>query len=108
MAKQRKKSSKKATPPALLPDSATAPDSVATATVEPCSWTTEDETCFLDALFEIKAEAGDGMSFKMTSFNAVALLVDKGRVKGGVKTGKACQNKWTTVRLWCSLSLYII
>ena len=65
---------------------------------ENTSWTTADESLLLDVLIEIKAEAGDGRSFKTSSFNAAAQHVDTRRTKGGMKTGKVCQNKWNGVR----------
>jgi hypothetical protein len=60
-------------------------------------WTTSEEELLLDELLDHASQGADGSTFKMPVFNAVALVVDAKRTKGGVKDGKACQNKYSAV-----------
>lgn len=62
------------------------------------NWTLEDERAYLAYLKQHFAEGGDGASFKMPTFNAAAVELEKIRTKGGKKVGKSCQNKWNLVR----------
>jgi hypothetical protein len=43
------------------------------------------------------AAAGDGCSFKMTTFNEASATLDRNRSKGNQKMPKACQNNWNSV-----------
>lgn len=63
------------------------------------SWTAQDETRLLDFLIMHAASAGDGGNFKRATFTAAAVYVNEKRVRGGPKTAKSCQNKWTVVRM---------
>jgi hypothetical protein len=68
-------------------------------------WTTEDETTLLEFLFQHRASAGDGSSFKMTTFHGAVPVLEATRTKGGPKTAKSCQNKWAMV---CRLLFYLL
>ncbi|KAG6874731.1 hypothetical protein C0992_006807 [Termitomyces sp. T32_za158] len=61
-------------------------------------WTSEDEKKFLDLLLERKASAGDGGNFKETCFQEVSDILTALVTRGGPKTVKACQNKWSQLR----------
>ncbi|KAF9476666.1 hypothetical protein BDN70DRAFT_882131 [Pholiota conissans] len=64
-------------------------------------WTTDDETTLIEFLFQHRASAGDGSSFKMTTFHAAVPVLEAKRAKGGPKTAKSCQNKWSNLRrIW--------
>ncbi|KAF8958637.1 hypothetical protein BDZ97DRAFT_1616590, partial [Flammula alnicola] len=64
-------------------------------------WTTADETTLIEFLFQHRASAGDGSSFKMTTFHGVVSVLEATRTKGGPKTAKSCQNKWAMLRhIW--------
>jgi hypothetical protein len=60
-------------------------------------WSTNDEKALINFLAGRAAAAGDGCSFKMTTFNEASATLDGNRSKGGRKTPKACQNKWNSV-----------
>jgi hypothetical protein len=60
-------------------------------------WTQEDEKELLGFLLEHKAEAGDGVNFKQTTWNAAAAALAKRPHKGAVKSANSCKNKWTKV-----------
>ncbi len=60
-------------------------------------WTKEDETHLLNFLFDHLASGGDGANFKMATFTLASVEMEKFRTKGGPKTAKACQNKWSVV-----------
>ncbi|KDR70345.1 hypothetical protein GALMADRAFT_144655 [Galerina marginata CBS 339.88] len=68
------------------------PDSAA------AQWSGDDEKVLVDFLDTKSAAAGDGCSFKMTTFNEASVVLDEKRGKGGRKTAKACQNKWNSLR----------
>lgn len=61
-------------------------------------WTQVDEETLIEYLFQHRAAAGDGSSFKITTFNGVVDLLEAMRTRGGHKTAKSIQNKWTMVR----------
>ena len=61
-------------------------------------WTTADETALIVFLDDHKSEAGDGMSFKMATWNAAAVSLAGQTTKGAPKDGLACKNKWARVR----------
>jgi hypothetical protein len=60
-------------------------------------WTTDDEAVLIDYLDEHQAEAGDGLSFKMSTWNQAAVKVADSTTKGGPKDGTGCKNKWACV-----------
>ncbi|KAF9536916.1 hypothetical protein CPC08DRAFT_824753 [Agrocybe pediades] len=61
-------------------------------------WTQADETTLISFLFEHRASAGDGASFKLKTFNDLVPKLEAMRTKGGPKDAKSCQNKWTMLR----------
>jgi hypothetical protein len=60
-------------------------------------WTVDDETVLIDYLDEHQAEAGDGLSFKMPTWNWAAVKVAESTMKGGLKDGTGCKNKWACI-----------
>jgi hypothetical protein len=60
-------------------------------------WTVDDETVLIDYLDEHQAEAGDGLSFKMPTWNGAAVKVVESATKGGPKNGTGCKNKWACI-----------
>ena len=60
-------------------------------------WTVDDKTVLIDYLDEHQAEAGDGLSFKMPTWNGAAVEVAESTTKGGPKDGTGCKNKWACV-----------
>jgi hypothetical protein len=70
-------------------------------------WTAQDKDKLLDLLFEHKASAGDGGNFKEAIFQEVSEILTPLVSKGAPKTVKACQNKWTSVRIIITLLLAI-
>jgi hypothetical protein len=63
------------------------------------NWNTAEVDAFVDFLWVHRAEAGDGGSFKDTTFNAVAEHIADLWVTGPIKTAKRCKTKWTGVSL---------
>jgi hypothetical protein len=57
-------------------------------------WTVDDETVLIDYLDEHQAEAGDGLSFKMATWNGAAVKVVESTTKGSPKDGTGCKNNW--------------
>ena len=66
-------------------------------------WTVNDETVLIDYLDEHQAEAGDGLSFKMSTWNEAAVKVAESTMKGGPKDGTGCKNKWACVCICCCI-----
>ncbi|KAF8873649.1 hypothetical protein CPB84DRAFT_1967138 [Gymnopilus junonius] len=64
-----------------------------------CQWTLADEKAFIDFLIQHASAAGDGANFKMVTFTAATAVVNEKRSAGAPKTGKACQNKWSILRM---------
>ncbi|KAG6873616.1 hypothetical protein C0995_013547 [Termitomyces sp. Mi166 len=72
------------------------------------SWSTKDETVLLDFLLTHAMAAEDGGNFEMVTFTAAAAaMLEKKHMKGGPKTGKACQNKWNAL-CWTSRAIQAI
>jgi hypothetical protein len=69
-------------------------------------WTVGDETVLIDYLDEHQAEAGDGLSFKMATWNGAAIKVAESTTKGGLKDRTGCKNKWACVRILVVLKLF--
>ncbi|KAN0141121.1 hypothetical protein V8E53_000877 [Lactarius tabidus] len=61
-------------------------------------WTLSDEKLLVSFLHEHRAASGDGGNFKMTTFQSAAAVLEAERTTGGLKTAKACQNKWASQR----------
>ncbi|KAG2100713.1 uncharacterized protein F5147DRAFT_655499 [Suillus discolor] len=65
----------------------------------PVHWTHDEEARFLQYLLTHKAQAGDTMSFKKSTFRGAA--DDIGQVfpnqRGGEKTANVCKTKWTNI-----------
>ncbi|KAG6818726.1 hypothetical protein H0H93_002478 [Arthromyces matolae] len=61
-------------------------------------WSDEDEKKFLELLLYRKSAAGDGGNFKEAVFQEVSDVLTPLVTKGGPKTVKACQNKWSAFR----------
>ena len=66
-------------------------------------WTVNNETVLIDYLDEHQAEAGDGLSFKMSTWNGAAVKVAESTMKGGPKDGTGCKNKWACVCICCCI-----
>jgi hypothetical protein len=60
-------------------------------------WTRSDERLLVDYLHGHRAASGDRGNFKMATFQAAATVVEAKCMIGGLKTAKACQNKWAVV-----------
>ncbi|KAJ6591443.1 hypothetical protein B0H10DRAFT_1767156, partial [Mycena sp. CBHHK59/15] len=61
------------------------------------AWTRPDIKRLLDFLVKHQAEAGDGGNFKPKTFRAAAVAVNLICTKGGPKSYKSCQQKYTRV-----------
>jgi hypothetical protein len=73
--------------------------STGTPTVDPrCHWTVDDELALINFLLDHKAEAGDGGSFKATTWNAAAVEMLKHTTRGGIKVATKCKAKYVSVR----------
>ncbi|KAG2160043.1 uncharacterized protein EDB93DRAFT_1261280 [Suillus bovinus] len=66
----------------------------------PAHWTHEEEARFLQYLLTHKAQAGDTMSFKNTTFQAAADDINQSfpAQHGGAKTASVCKTKWTNLK----------
>ncbi|KAJ7843368.1 hypothetical protein B0H14DRAFT_2212162, partial [Mycena olivaceomarginata] len=62
------------------------------------SWLFEDESNLIQYLAQHIAEAGDNKCFTMKTFRAVADHLELTRTKGGPKTAKSCQQKYSNLR----------
>ncbi|KAJ6537448.1 hypothetical protein DFH09DRAFT_861195, partial [Mycena vulgaris] len=58
-------------------------------------WSDADEDRLLKFLVEQKAAAGDGCNFPMKIFNAAVPLINEHLTRGGPKTAKSCQGKFS-------------
>ncbi|KAJ7732370.1 hypothetical protein DFH07DRAFT_780974 [Mycena maculata] len=61
------------------------------------SWSHNDITVLLEYLVQHKAEAGDGCSFKATTFRGAVIAVNAIRTKGGPKDHTSCATKYSSV-----------
>jgi hypothetical protein len=61
-------------------------------------WSLNDETKLIEFLKERRAEAGDGMNFKGSTWSAAAAELKEHTKTGGYKNPTACKNKWAKVR----------
>ena len=64
-------------------------------------WTVDDKTVLINYLNKHQAKAGDGLSFKMSKWNGVAVKVVESTMKGGPKDRTGCKNKWACVCIHC-------
>jgi hypothetical protein len=60
-------------------------------------WTEADEITLIDYITEHKAEAGDGMKFKLSFWTGVAKEMISHSNFGSVKTPQGCSSKWDQV-----------
>ena len=60
-------------------------------------WIVDDETVPIDHFNEQQAGAGNGLSFKMPTWNGAAVKVAESTMKGGLKDGTQCEIKWACV-----------
>src|ERR1700722_7319450 len=60
-------------------------------------WSVEDETALIDFLITHKAEAGDGLNYKSSTWTAAAAHMLPLTTKGGPKTADKCKTKWGRV-----------
>jgi hypothetical protein len=60
-------------------------------------WTEADEIVLIDYITEHKAEARDGMKFKLSFWTGVAKEMISHSNLGGVKTPQGCSSKWDWV-----------
>ena len=61
-------------------------------------WSVRNVKTLVKFLVKHKAAAGDGASFKMSTFKEAAAHLAKKEYEGAEKTGDACKNKWGRVR----------
>jgi hypothetical protein len=61
------------------------------------TWIDKDCVQLLEHLVENKAAAGDSANFKAPTFRGAATALEAIRTKGGPKSWKSCQNKYTSV-----------
>jgi len=60
-------------------------------------WSLADENVLLDYLWEHRSEAGEGVSFRAPTLAGAAAKLKETTMKGGLKTGGSCKNKWGKV-----------
>lgn len=70
-------------------------------------WTTSEEVALIDFLVDHKAEAGDGCSFKETTFQKAVKHIAHLLNRGASKTAKSCGNKYSAVRCISQASISI-
>ncbi|KAG6882130.1 hypothetical protein C0992_012657, partial [Termitomyces sp. T32_za158] len=68
------------------------------ASVSKASWDLADEKKLIEFFFEHRASAGDGGSFRRSFFQEISNILTSLCIKGGLKTVKACQNKWNSLK----------
>ena len=68
-----------------------------TSSAERAQWNDQEVTALVDYLHEHRAEAGDGGSFKGSTFNAAATQLVPFLTSGPKKTGTMCKTKWLSV-----------
>jgi hypothetical protein len=61
------------------------------------NWNDAETLALVDFLWEHRAEAGDGGTFKDTTFHAAADHIAKDWTTGAAKTVKRCKTKWAGV-----------
>jgi hypothetical protein len=61
-------------------------------------WSDQDERILLEYLIDHKAEAGDGCSFKQTTWQGVVKALEKVPSQGAPKDVNACTSKFKKVR----------
>jgi hypothetical protein len=66
-------------------------------TTQSASWDEGDEEILLEFLETSLPSAGDGVNFKQATWNATAEHMIPFNTRGGVKTAKACKNKFSRV-----------
>ncbi|KAG1890645.1 uncharacterized protein F5891DRAFT_986895 [Suillus fuscotomentosus] len=66
----------------------------------PAHWTIDEERAPIDYLSSNKSGAGDGLSFKMTTFQGAAEHIKKTftHQRGGEKTTDSCKMKWGNLK----------
>jgi hypothetical protein len=62
------------------------------------TWISAEEVALVAFLHDNRAEAGDGGSFKKSTFQRAAQYIASFRGNGQAKDVKSCQNKWTALR----------
>ena len=66
--------------------------------MERSNWTEADERHLIAFLTDHKAEAGDGFSYKQSTWNAAArYMATQASQRGAAKTAESCKNKWSQV-----------
>jgi hypothetical protein len=68
-------------------------------------WTAKEELALVDFLVAHKAEANDGGSFKVTTFQKAANYLAPMLERGAAKNAKSCGNKYCAVR---HISYYLL
>ncbi|KAF8802644.1 hypothetical protein BYT27DRAFT_7056616, partial [Phlegmacium glaucopus] len=63
------------------------------------NWNDAEVLALVNFLWEHRAQAGDGGTFKDTTFNAVAEHITKHWATGPPKTAKHCKTKWAEVTI---------
>ena len=61
-------------------------------------WDIKSEAALINFLLEHILEAGNSLNFKFPTFKKAAAYLAPLTVKGGVKNGTSCKNKWARVR----------
>jgi hypothetical protein len=64
---------------------------------EKAIWNNTEITVFINYLIAHKYEAGDGASFKLSTFIAALPVLAPLQTVGPIKTVKMCKGKWQTV-----------
>ncbi|KAG1890614.1 uncharacterized protein F5891DRAFT_1197953 [Suillus fuscotomentosus] len=66
----------------------------------PSHWTIDEERALIDYLSSNKSGAGDGLTFKMTTFQGAAEHIKKTftHQHGGEKTADSCKTKWGNLK----------
>jgi hypothetical protein len=93
----RTRSSSSKSPPNSEPDDPVITAGSSNKVQEQASWSIEDVAKLLDFFMEKRAEMTESQMFKGPLFNDAAIEVNKSRVKGAPKTGKAVKSKWVRV-----------
>jgi hypothetical protein len=68
-------------------------------------WTSAEEAALVDYLVDNRAEAGDGGSFKIPTFQQALPHLTHLHKSGPIKTAKICKNKYNVV---CFLAFLVV
>ena len=77
------------------------------ANLTAAQWAVSDGVLLVTFLQEHHAALGDGGNFKMATFQAAVTILKVRNATGGLKTAKACQNKWASVCIYFPIILIV-